>query len=155
MFSSFHRLFWFSLSQMSVCPSLYTNEFKLIPLTSRKLLIFTTQWINSADDQLMTFFPEKKRILHFMQIISCRTYPTDSSQGFNFYRCMGKFRRRRFEHIFLIFPRKQNLTFHANCLRRQFAWNAVKSYFLGQKKKKKKKSKCRLMIFLSSMPSII
>ena len=29
-------------------------------------------------------------------------------------------------HVFLIFPRKQDLTFHANCL--QFAWN-VKSCF--------------------------
>ena len=34
--------------------------------------------------------------------------------------------------FFLIFPRKEALTFHANCLlRRQSAWN-VKAYFLGK-----------------------
>ena len=32
------------------------------------------------------------------------------------------FSRRQIDDIFLIFPRKQDLTFHANCLlRRQFA----------------------------------
>ena len=37
--------------------------------------------------------------------------------------------------FFLFFPRKQDLTFHANCLRRrQFAWN-VKSCFLGKIRK--------------------
>ena len=36
------------------------------------------------------------------------------------------------KYFFHIFPRKQDLTFHANCLlRRQFAWN-VKSDFLGK-----------------------
>ena len=34
--------------------------------------------------------------------------------------------------FFLFFPRKEDLTLHANCLpRRQFAWN-VKSYFQGK-----------------------
>ena len=36
------------------------------------------------------------------------------------------------KYFFLIFPRKQDLTFYANCLHwRQFAWN-VKSSFLGK-----------------------
>ena len=35
---------------------------------------------------------------------------------------LGIFSRQQIEDIFLIFPRKQDLTFHANCLlRRQFA----------------------------------
>ena len=39
------------------------------------------------------------------------------------------------EIFFLIFPRKQVLTFHANCLQwRQFAWK-VKSCFLGKRRK--------------------
>ena len=39
------------------------------------------------------------------------------------------------DSIFLIFPSKEVLTFHANCLpRRQFACN-VKSYFLGKIRK--------------------
>ena len=42
--------------------------------------------------------------------------------------------------VFLIFPSKIGLTFHANCLlRRQFAWNVI-PYFLGGKKWGKKKS---------------
>ena len=48
---------------------------------------------------------------------------------FNLYHSLGIFSRRQNDVIFLIFPRKQDLTFHANCLlRRQFAWN-VKSFF--------------------------
>ena len=39
------------------------------------------------------------------------------------------------DNIFLIFPRKQDLTFHANCLHwRQFAWT-VKSCFPGKIRK--------------------
>ena len=41
---------------------------------------------------------------------------------FNLYHSLGIFSRRQNDVIFLIFPRKQDLTFHANCLlRRQFA----------------------------------
>ena len=40
----------------------------------------------------------------------------------NLYHSLGIFSRRQNDVIFLIFPRKQDLTFHANCLlRRQFA----------------------------------
>ena len=53
----------------------------------------------------------------------------------NLYHSLGIFSRRQIDDIFLIFPRKQDLTFHANCLlRRQFAWN-VKSCFLGKIRK--------------------
>ena len=34
----------------------------------------------------------------------------------NAYHAMDKFSRRQIDDIFLIFPRKQALTFHANCL---------------------------------------
>ena len=40
----------------------------------------------------------------------------------NLYHSLGIFSRPQIDDIFLIFPRKQDLTFHANCLlRRQFA----------------------------------
>ena len=42
-------------------------------------------------------------------------------------RCI--FSRRQTDDIFLIFPRKQDSTFHANCLlRRQFAWNVISCF---------------------------
>ena len=49
---------------------------------------------------------------------------------------LGKiFTRWHFEIFFLIFLRKQDMTFHANCLLwRQFAWT-VKSCFLGKIRK--------------------
>ena len=55
---------------------------------------------------------------------------------FNLYHSLGIFSRRQIDDIFLIFPRKQDLTLHANCLllRRQLAWN-VKSCFLGKVRK--------------------
>ena len=53
----------------------------------------------------------------------------------NIYHSLDSFSRRQIDDIFLIFPRKQDFTFHANCLlRRQFAWN-VKSCFLGKIRK--------------------
>ena len=53
----------------------------------------------------------------------------------NLCHSLGIFSRRQIDDIFLIFPRKQDLTFHANCLlRRQYAWN-VKSCFLGKLRK--------------------
>ena len=53
---------------------------------------------------------------------------------------------------FSYFPRKQPLTFHANCLpRRQFAWS-VKAYFL--EKNKKSISICRLLKILPRVLSI-
>ena len=48
---------------------------------------------------------------------------------FNLYHSLGIFSRRQIDDIFLIFPRKQDLTFHANCLlRRQFAWNVISCF---------------------------
>ena len=54
-----------------------------------------------------------------MRSVKLRAY---SWTAFNLYHSLGIFSRRQIDDIFLIFPRKQNLTFHANCLlRRQFA----------------------------------
>ena len=51
------------------------------------------------------------------------------------YHSQGIVSRRQIDDIFLIFPRKQDMTFHANChLRRQFAWNVI-SCFLGKIRK--------------------
>ena len=48
---------------------------------------------------------------------------------FNLYHSLGIFSRRQIDDIFLIFPRKQDLTFLANCLlRRQFAWNVISCF---------------------------
>ena len=52
---------------------------------------------------------------------------------FNLYHSLGIFSRWQID-IFLIFPRKQDLTFHANCLLEKFAWN-VKFCFLGKIRK--------------------
>ena len=58
-----------------------------------------------------------------------------SFKYFNHYHYLGIVSRWQVGDIFLIFPRKQNLTFHANCLHwRQFAWN-VKTRFLGKRRK--------------------
>ena len=58
-----------------------------------------------------------------------------SSMFFNLYHSLDEFSRWQIDNIFLIFPRKQDLTFHANCFQwRQFAWNAKpiswKKYFI-------------------------
>ena len=54
---------------------------------------------------------------------------------FNLYSSMNIFSRRQTDNSFLIFPRKQILTLHANCLQwRQFAWNVI-TRFLGKIRK--------------------
>ena len=93
----------------------------------------------------------------------------------NLYHSLGIFSRWQTDDIFLIFPRKQDLTFQANCLlRRQFAWNVfprkqdltfqancllrrqfawnVKSCFLG--KIRKNISKCHLLKILPIVLSV-
>ena len=75
-------------------------------------LIFTTLWTTSVIQQTTNwwFFLCPETGLD----ISCKLSP---------------------DIFFLIFPIKQDLTFHANCLQwRQFAWN-VKSCFLGKIRK--------------------
>ena len=65
---------------------------------------------------------------------------------------LGLFSRQQIDDIFLIFPRKQVLTFHANWLQwRQFARN-VKTFFYG--KNKRSISVCCLLKILPSMFSI-
>ena len=69
---------------------------------------------------------------------------------FNLYHSMGIFSRQQTDNIFLTFPRKQDLIFHANCLHwRQFAWN-IKSCFLG--KIRKNISLCHL---LKNLPRVL
>ena len=47
----------------------------------------------------------------------------------NLYHFLGIFSRQQIDDIFLIFPRKHDLTLHANCLlRRQFAWNVISCF---------------------------
>ena len=56
------------------------------------------------------------------------------------FKVLSIFSRRQIDDAFLTFPRKQNSTFHANCLHwRQFAWK-FESCFLG--KVRKNISKC-------------
>ena len=70
----------------------------------------------------------------------------------NLYHSLGKLSRWQINDIFLIFSRKQDLTFHANCLlRRQNAWS-VKSCFLG--KVRENISKCHLLKFSSRVLSM-
>ena len=68
-------------------------------------LTFTTLGANSADDKLIFFlFIPVNRIWHFMQIVTV-----------NIYHSLDKLSRWQTDDIFLIYPSKQDLTFHANC----------------------------------------
>ena len=84
---------------------------------------------------------------------------------------LGLFSRRQINGIFLTFPGKQDLTFHAKCLQwRQFAWNAkscfpgkvrkimgticMKCQILFSRKSKKNISKCRLLKILPRVLSV-
>ena len=58
--------------------------------------------------------------------------------GINLYHSLGIFSRRRIDDIFRNFPRKHDMTFHANCLG----------------KNKKNISKCRLLKILPRVLSV-
>ena len=61
---------------------------------------------------------------------SSHFYLPSSILSYDLYHSHGWFSGWQIDDIFHILPRKQDLTFHADCLhRRQFAWN-VKSCFL-------------------------
>ena len=51
-------------------------------------LTFTLLWANSADDKLMTFFPEN-RLLHFMQMVALnvKTLFSGEKKGIHISRC--------------------------------------------------------------------
>ena len=59
--------------------------------------------------------------------------------SFNLYHSLGEFSRQQTDDILLIFPRKQDLTFHANCLQRKgdnlheisnpISWEKGEKYF--------------------------
>ena len=58
----------------------------------------------------------------FVCIVAKQMYNLYRKMTINLYHSLGIFSRRQIDDIFLIFPRKQDLTFYANCLlRRQFA----------------------------------
>ena len=86
---------------------------------------------------------KKSKLSHELYTVRLRLNCTKQSclkicifSFFNLYHSLGIFSRRQIDDIFLIFPRKQDLTFHANCLlRRQFAWNVL-SCFLRKIRKK-------------------
>ena len=96
-----------------------------------------------------TFYPAYWMLNVKVAQICCSKYPLCSPaylslDCFKTFCMLGKhFSKRYFEIFFLIFPRKQDLTLHENCLlRRQFAWS-VRSYFLG--KIRKISSVCHLL----------
>ena len=69
-----------------------------------------------------------------------------SESGTHIYDSLDYFSRRQIGDIFPIFPGKQDMTFHANCLQwRQFAW---KCHILFSGKNEENISKCRLLKFL-------
>ena len=85
---------------------------------------------------------------------------------FNLYHSLGIFSRRQNDVIFLIFPRKQDLTFHANCLLSQKTGFDIscklspketicmKCQILFSGKNKKNISKCRLLKILPRVLSV-
>ena len=89
---------------------------------------------------LVLFFSNKQYfhtcILDCICMCLCQLSPSFAvHSSFNLYHSLGIFSRWQIDDIFLIFPSKQDLTFHANCLlRRQFTWN-VKSCFLRKIRK--------------------
>ena len=87
--------------------------------------------------------------VHYVIIYSVPTFKF----FLNLYHSLGLFRWCKLViFFFLIFPRKQDLTFHAYCLHcRQFARN-VKPYFLGNIRKKT--SICSLMKILPRVLSV-
>ena len=70
------------------------------------------------------YFPDVIIKLEVLRVNRAESFPAmlDRLMTINIYHAIGKFSRRQTDEIFLIFPRKQDLTLHANCLlRRQFA----------------------------------
>ena len=63
----------------------------------------------------------------------------------SFYYSMETFSRRQIDDTFLIFPGKQDLAFHANCLLLETICMKCRNMFSG--KNKKNISKCRLLHF--------
>ena len=92
-------------------------------------LAFTTLW--GQTDGIFSYFPQKSPVFWKEKNIKknssiCRLLSMlciqVHQQTINWWHFF----------FFFTFPRKQDLTFHANCLQRQFAWK-VKTCFLGEK----------------------
>ena len=80
----------------------------------------------------------------------------------NTYHTMGRFNRQETDDIFLILPRQQDLTLHANCLLgclENRIWHFMQTVSQGDMKcqilfSRKNISKCCLLKFLPSMQSV-
>ena len=90
------------------------------------LLVSGKGLLHSLDFSLTFFFCTKplysnSKLIAFLYD-KCLYFCQATVSSINLYHSLGIFSRRQIDDIFLIFPRKQDLTFHANCfLRRQFA----------------------------------
>ena len=111
-----------SLRRMHIFPSMRNTDRHVTSHVGPPLLRHVTRDIfafSHISSPFLRIIPSRQKLL----------------RNVNLYHSLGIFSRRQNDVIFLIFPRKQDLTFHANCLlRRQFAWN-VKSCFLGKIRK--------------------
>ena len=130
---------------MSVCMCKLLPDANLIKLLIQCAFILTLSVpdLNISRQHFLNIFlissPEHKVLKvsccdESMSIVSralwvvCRS-SCSINNCFNLYHSLGIFSRRQIDDIFLIFPRKQDLTFHANCLlRRKFAWNVISCF---------------------------
>ena len=103
---------------------------------------YNLDFVNSIDGFIYAQLAAYLANIHFA-IILC-TFVSASHVCLNLYRSVGKFSRRQTDDIFLTFPRKQALTFHANPKERI----CMKCHrFSG---KNTKNVKCRLHFFSQS-----
>ena len=101
------------------------------PVQQALLKICLAERICSQEDQILFFTcrplfrRETKTTLTSYLRRKCVQSP-NSLVLYTHYHSMSKFSRRQIDSIFLIFPRKQDLTFHAHCLHwRLLAWNVT------------------------------
>ena len=81
--------------------------------------------------------------LELAQLDKCMEYPQDIfplSGAINLYHSLGIFSRRQIDDTFLIFPKKEDLTFHAN-----LETICMQCHIQFSGKNKKNISKCRLL----------
>ena len=103
--------------------------------TEKTKLSISSESSARADDSheisCLTFLKKSKYLLKLWLACCLFVY----SRSFNLHHSLGWSSRQHIDDTFLIFPRKQVLTFHADCLQwRQFTRN-VKTCFLGKVRK--------------------
>ena len=156
-------------SLSSAASPIYSN--KLEACTSSSLMLIKTKLgthIKTFQIPCMWSFPRYDAMQLFLSILFiymwnpaqfhiCKSIPCDTYaqiRGDNIcltFITLGLFSRWQIYNIFLYFLRKQDLTFHSNCLHwRQFAWCQI----LFPEKIKKNISKCRLLKILPTVLSI-